>query len=103
MYGNVNYYSISPNSRLRMYFVYKMFSVRKMIDKVIDLVGLSSLWTETGIQTENKYTTESLESEATRDFKNENKREFAILMCINPFLTNTAKYLTHLTYQYYTI
>ena len=54
-----------------------------MIDKVIDLVGLSSLWTETGIQTENKYTTESLESEATRDFKNENKREFDILMFIN--------------------
>ena len=34
---------------------------------------------------------------------NENKREFAILMFINPFLTNTAKYLTHLTYQYYTM
>jgi hypothetical protein len=43
MYGNVNYYSISPNSRLRMYFVYKMFSVRKMIDKVIDLVGSRKL------------------------------------------------------------
>jgi len=54
-----------------------------MIDKVIDLVGLSSLWAETGIQTENKYTTESLESEATRDFENENKREVDILMFIN--------------------
>ena len=50
-----------------------------------------------------KINTELIESEATRDFKNENKREFAILMFINPFLTNTAKYLTHLTYHYCTI
>ena len=47
-----------------------------------------------------KINTELIESEATRDFKNENKREFASLMFINPFLTNTAEYLTHLTYHY---
>ena len=61
-------------------------------------VELSSprAWTKTAInrlqalrdfvtQTESKSTAESVESEATRDFKNENKREFAILMFINAF------------------